>query len=218
MIHHYLHVKKIIVCVFISPKLIVHLNMIKTSLFSSAFIVLLGITAGCKKDDAAPPPPPNPCAGVTIAPVAGKTQTITGQSLGTITVTTPIGSGYTYSIGGAFQGSVNFFNLAASNYTLTAKNADGCTGKVDVTINGYGAKFFAVRTIINGYCGPCHLNGAVSGGKNFDTDDAVVASWDRIKARTVDGAPSFMPQGGQLTAIDKQKIVDWVNAGHRITD
>jgi hypothetical protein len=27
-----------------------------------------------------------------------------------------------------------------------------------------------------------------------------------------------MPQGGQLTAIDKQKIVDWVNAGHKITD
>jgi hypothetical protein len=46
----------------------------------------------------------------------------------------------------------------------------------------------------------------------------VVNSWDRIKIRAVDGNPSFMPQGGELTGPDKQKIVDWVNAGHRITD
>jgi hypothetical protein len=189
-----------------------------TSILFSVIIILAGISTGCKKTDTPPPSPPDPCAGVTIAPVAGKTHTITGQSMGTITVTSPIGSGYTYSIGGAFQGSANFFNLTAGNYTLTVKNADSCTGKVAVTINGYGAKFFAVRTIINGYCGPCHLNGSVSGGKNFDSDDAVIASWDRIKARTVDGTPSFMPQGGQLTAIDKQKIADWVTAGHKITD
>jgi hypothetical protein len=192
--------------------------MIKTLIFFSAIIILSGISTGCKKTDTPPPPPPDPCASVTIAPLAGKTHTITGQSMGTITVTTPIGSGYMYSIGGAFQGSPNFFNLAAGKYTLIAKNVDSCAGKIDVTINGHGVKFFAVRTIINGYCGPCHLSGAVSGGKNFDSDDAVVASWDRIKVRTVDGTPSFMPQGGQLTAIDKQKIVDWVNAGHKITD
>jgi hypothetical protein len=194
--------------------------MKKPIIFFSAIIVTAAFFAGCKKSDTtAAPPPPNPCAGITIAPVASKMPTITGQSVGTLTVTSPIGSGYTYSIDGtAFQASVNFSMLAAGNYTVTAKNADGCTGKVDVSIAGYGAKFYAVKIIVNGYCGPCHLNGAVSGNKNFDTDDAIVASWDRIKARTVDGAPSFMPQGGQLTAIDKQKIVDWVNAGHKITD
>jgi uncharacterized membrane protein len=139
--------------------------------------------------------------------------------MGTITVTSPIGSGFVYSIAGApFQPSTNFSNLPAGNYTLTAKNANNCTGSIPLTINGYGPKFFAVRTIINGYCGPCHLNGTISGGKNFDSDNSVVSSWDRIKIRTVDGNPTFMPQGGQLTAIDKQKIVDWVNAGHRITD
>ncbi len=175
--------------------------------------------AACKKTDTSPPPAPDPCSGVTITAVATKTHTITGQSLGTITVTSPIGSGYLYSIGGtSFQASTNFFNLAAGNYTLTAKSAANCTGTLAITINGYGPKFYAVRTIINGYCGPCHLNGAVNGGKNFDADTDVVNSWDRIKIRAVDGNPSFMPQGGQLTALDKQKIVDWVNAGHRITD
>ncbi len=184
-------------------------------------IIIAVLFAGCSKSDTTTPPPPtpDPCAGVTITPVAGKTHTITGQSLGTITVTSPIGSGYLYSIGGTgFQASTNFFNLAAGNYTLTAKNANNCTGTLTVTINGYGPKFFAVRTIVNGYCGPCHLNGSISGGKNFDLDSDVVNSWDRIKIRAVDGNPTYMPQGGELTANDKQKIVDWVIAGHRITD
>ena len=192
-----------------------------TKLFKKISIIIIAVIvfAGCKKSDPTPTPPPvDPCKGVTIAPAANKTHTITGQALGSITVTSPIGSGYLYSIGGSFQPSVNFFNLAAGNYTVTAKNADSCKGTVTVTINGYGTKFYAVRTIVNGYCGPCHLNGATSGSKNFDTDNNIVTSWDRIKARTVDGNPSFMPQTGQLTALDKQKIVDWVNAGHRITD
>ena len=177
----------------------------------------------CKKTDIATTPaatsPIDLCAGVSTTPVAAVTHSITGQSVGTITVSSPIGSDFLYSINGTtFQGSVNFFNLAAGNYTVTAKNAHGCMGKASVIINGYGQKFFNVRNIVNGYCGSCHLNGNISGGKNFDADASVIASWDRIKVRAVDGLPSFMPQGGQLTALDKQKIVDWVNAGHRVTD
>ena len=178
--------------------------------------------ASCSKSDPPPVPVPvNPCLGVTITPVAGVTHTITGQSLGTITVNSPIGSGFTYSITGVpYQPSTNFFGLAAGNYTLSVKNANNCIGTATVTINGYGPKFYAVRTIIKGYCGPCHLNGTSNGGKNFDADSDIVNSWDRIKIRAVDGNPSFMPAApnAQLTAIDKQKIVDWVNAGHRITD
>ena len=196
--------------------------MKKTTIYSVIAVVVL--MASCSKTDTTPVPPPvpvDPCLGVTITPVASLTHTITGQSLGTITVTSPIGSGFTYSITGMpYQPSVNFFGLAAGNYTISVKNASNCVGTKAVTINGYGPKFYAVRTIINGYCGPCHLNGAINGGKNFDADTDVVNSWDRIKIRAVDGIPSFMPQApnAPLTAIDKQKIVDWVNTGHRITD
>jgi len=74
--------------------------------------IVSALFPGCKKSDTTPVPAPDPClAGSTVLPVAGKTHTVTGQSLGTITVTSPIGSGYVYSIGGAFQGSTNFFNL-----------------------------------------------------------------------------------------------------------
>ncbi len=188
------------------------------SIFAAASFIV-----GCKKTETAAvipvPPVVDPCVGVTITPVADKGFTITGQSLGTITVTSPIGSGFTYSItGSASQGSTNFFNLPAGTYTVTAKNANNCSGTTTVTINGYGPKFYEVRKIVNGYCGPCHLSGAINGGQNFDTDNSVVAAWARIKARAVDGLPSFMPQNGQLTALDKQKIVDWVNAGHLTTN
>ncbi len=175
---------------------------------------------GCSKTDTPPPlPPPDPCLGVTLTPVAGVAHTTTGQTQGTITVTSPIGSGLMYRLNSTvYQASPNFSNLAAGNYILTVRNADSCKGSLTLTINGYGPKFYHVRTLVKGYCGPCHLNGTINGGKNFDTDNDIVNSWDRIKARAVDGNPSFMPQGGQLTALDKQKITDWVNAGHRITD
>ncbi len=189
------------------------------------FIIITAVLfTACSKSDTVPVPVPLPidsCLGVTITPIASVTHTTTGLTQGTITVTSPIGSGYTYNInGGTFQASTNFFNLAAGSYTVIAKNANNCKGTATLIINGFGPKFFAVRTLVNGYCGPCHLSGALSGGKNFDADADVVNSWDRIKIRAVDGNPSFMPQApnAQLTAIDKQKIVDWVNAGHRITD
>jgi len=195
--------------------------MKKFRVYSAVAIVFF--YAACSKSDTAPAPVPipDPCLGVTITPVTSVGHTITGQSIGTITVNSPIGSGFTYSITGVpYQPSTNFFNLAAGNYTVSVKNANNCVGTATVTINGYGPKFYAVRNIIKGYCGPCHLNGTVNGGKNFDSDNDIVNSWDRIKARAVDGIPTFMPEApnAQLTAVDKQKIVDWVNAGHRITD
>jgi hypothetical protein len=193
----------------------------KKLISSTLILSFLLFYQSCKKTDAvAPTPVVDPCAGVTITPLADKTFTITGQSLGTVTVTSPIGSGFLYSIDGtAFQASTNFFNLATGSYIVTVKNAINCVGNsLPLTIIGYGAKYYEVKKIITGYCGPCHLNGTVSGGQNFDTDNAIVAAWARIKARAADGVPSFMPQGGQLTALDKQKIVDWVNAGHLTTN
>jgi hypothetical protein len=62
------------------------------------------------------------------------------------------------------------------------------------------------------------LNGGLSGNKNFDADSSIVSNWDRIKARAVDGIPTFMPQNSQLTSSDKLKITDWIAAGHRQLD
>jgi hypothetical protein len=84
----------------------------------------------------------------------------------------------------------------------------------------YGPKYNLVKEIIVGYCGPCHRNGGNDGSKNFDSDLSIITNWDRIKARAVDNIPSQMPAAPNfpLTNPDKQKITDWINAGHRQSD
>jgi hypothetical protein len=156
----------------------------------------------------------NPCTGVTTQVLTTKFDAITGQNNGSISVTQPLGTGVTYSINnGAFQASTNFNNLAAGAYTIKAKTAMGCEGTSTATVNGFGPKYHAVKQLIMGYCGPCHLNGGNSGGANFDTDAQIVAAKNRIKVRAVDNLPTVMPVSGPLTAIDKQKITDWITAG-----
>lgn len=182
-----------------------------------ALILLLfgfAVIAACKKNSDAVPPP-DPCLNVTVTVQSTKFDAITGQTNGSITVTSPIGAGIMYGInGGAYQVSTNFNNLGAGTYTVSAKTIDGCTGNMQVIVNGYGPKYHAVKQLVLGYCGPCHLNGSTSGGMNFDTDTNIVNAWNRIQARAVNGVPSFMPQGGELTPVDKQKITDWINGGH----
>jgi hypothetical protein len=66
----------------------------------------------------------------------------------------------------------------------------------------------------------CHTGGSPAGGLNFTVDCTIVGSWDRIKARAVDAIPSQMPPppNPALNAADKQKILDWITAGHRFID
>ena len=181
--------------------------------------------AACNKSDA--PPPPDPCAGINYTIDYFKTEAIGASNNGTIIINSPVGDTISYKIGsGAYQTSNTFGNLAPGNYVITVKNQKGCTDTAQITILNYGPKYALVKMLISGsngsggYCGPCHLNGAVNGGKNFDTDANIISSWDRIKARAVDNIPSQMPElpNAALSAADKQKIVDWVNAGHRISD
>ncbi|MBK8142114.1 MAG: hypothetical protein IPK57_14825 [Chitinophagaceae bacterium] len=187
---------------------------------SVLFAIVLITTAmpGCSKKDT---PIPDPCLGVSYDVQYFKTESIGSSNNGTIAITFPIGDTISYQLNsGAYQASPGFTNLAPGNYVITVKNQNGCTDTAQITILNYGPKYALVKQIINGYCGPCHLNGAVNGSKNFDTDASIVSSWDRIKARAVDGNPSFMPiaPNSPLTNVDKQKITDWVNAGHRQSD
>jgi len=190
------------------------------SQLSSLVLISSVLAISCNKKDSAPPPP-DPCAGVNYVFEYFKTESIGTANNGTITINAPIGDTITYKLGsGAYQSSNIFTNLAPGMHIITAKNQKGCTDTAQITIFQYGPKYAQVKQLILGYCGPCHLNGGMEGGKNFDTDANIVASWDRIKARAVDNLPSQMPQApnAPLTAPDKQKIVDWVNAGHRQSD
>ncbi len=77
----------------------------------------------------------NPCAGVTIVVTTTQVNPTSGQANGTITTTASGSTGFTYSInGGAYQASNIFTGLATGNYTVTAKNINGCTGVVQVAL------------------------------------------------------------------------------------
>ena len=182
--------------------------------FVLAVMLIMGIPFACNKEKG-----PDPCANTSYDIQTVKTAAVGGVNNGSITVLYPRGDTLKYAINnGTAQESPIFSGLAAGNYIVKVINQKGCSDTVQLRILAYGAKYAAVKQLVTGYCGPCHLNGGASGGKNLDTDSSIVASWDRIRLRCVNGLPTFMPQNGQLTTIDKQKITDWVNAGHRLTD
>lgn len=182
-------------------------------------IVLLIFINSCSKNDT--PAAPDPCLGYNTFIGHTHTESIGTSNNGTISILSPRGDSISYKLGnGAYQSSWYFTNLAPGNYVVTIKNTKGCTDTAQITILNYGPKYALVKEIIVGYCGPCHRNGGISGGMNFDTDASIVASWDRIKARAVDNVPTQMPEApnAPLTAVDKQKITDWVNAGHQVSN
>lgn len=172
---------------------------------------------------------------ITADPCIGKTLTITSVTAGTdkcsvtgtgiITITAGGSTGFTYQLNsGAFQASNIFTGLAVNTYTIAAKDADGCikTGTASITQSPAGSNFSLVKTILQTNCAlsGCHSGSSPTGGLNFTLDCTIASSWDRIKARAVDGNPDFMPPAPnpQLSATDKQKILDWIAAGHKFTD
>ena len=64
----------------------------------------------------------------TAKPVATvNTQPSCTVSTGSIQVSSPVGTGFTYSTGGSFQTSTSFSNLSPGIYSVIAKNKDGCS-------------------------------------------------------------------------------------------
>lgn len=172
---------------------------------------------------------------ITLDPCIGKTLTITPATTGndkcsptptgTITITAGGGTGFTYSLnGGSFQASNIFTALSANAYNIAAKDIDGCikTGTATVSNAPAGTRFSAVRAVLQTNCAlsGCHLGSSPSGGLDFTLDCTIVSAWDRIKARAVDANPSQMPPPPTpaLSVTDKQKILDWITAGHRFVD
>lgn len=81
-----------------------------------------------------------------------------------------------------------------------------------------GPKFLAAKTVISGNCATsgCHVSPTNAGGQNFETNSNIVAAGTQIKTQAVD--LGTMPPTGALSASDKAKIADWINAGGRLTD
>jgi hypothetical protein len=70
-------------------------------------------------------------------PAASVTQPTCASATGTIIVTTPIGDGITYSIGGAYQSSPVFSGVTAGTYAVSVQSGAGCTSAANgsATVN-----------------------------------------------------------------------------------
>jgi hypothetical protein len=202
----------------------------KLKLIANATVALLSIIIllnACSKGGSAPttpstptPPSTDPCAGKTIT-VSGSATVADACSGAKVSVTASGSTGFTYSIdGGAFGASSDFTGVSVGDHTISVKDGAGCTqsAKVTVTQIAAGPFFSAVKTLIQAQCVSCHSGAGASAGRDWSKDCQVVANKDLIKQRTVDGTPSFMPQGGKLGAADMKIITDWVNAGGRYSD
>lgn len=193
-----------------------------------SFLVLIYIS--CSKDSPSPTPPPTGCSGINITVVGTTTAASSGLANGAINVSGNGSTSFTYSLnGGTFQSSGNFPGLVAGSYAVSAKNANGCTGSAQFNVGAAsacsgtpGPLFNAVKQLMAVNCAisGCHVGPNPQSGQDFSLDCTIVDNSTRIKARAVDGIPSFMPAPprAQLSAADKQKIVAWVNAGGQLSN
>jgi hypothetical protein len=196
-----------------------------------SYILALFISAvylSCSKGgDSSNPPPSNSCSGVNITVSTASTigTPCTSPANGSITVTASGSADLTYSIDGTnFQSSNVFGSVAPGNYTVTAKNGNGCRQTANITVAAApaGALFSAVKQVIQNNCVSCHSGSNPAGGRDWTVDCNVIAAKGNIKARAVDqaGTATQMPKppNAPLSDADKQKIVDWINAGGRYAD
>lgn len=168
---------------------------------------------------------PNPCAGVNITLTINVTNNTPCASppTGSINVSASGGAPpYMYSLnGGAFGPSGLFGNLATGSYTIRARDANNCNSPIsNVSVNNLpqGPLFTAVKSLIQANCVVCHNPSNPNGGMNWEIDCNIVNFKNNILNRAVNGTPSPMPPTGLLPPSERQKIVDWINAGGRFTD
>jgi len=168
---------------------------------------------------------PDPCTNTNIAistSIVNATPCTSTPNNGSITVNATGSSGFTYNInGGNYQANNTFTSLASGNYTIGAKDLNGCIKTVIVAVRqvASGPLFADVRALITTRCAGnnCHMNGSNSGGYNFDNDCSIVNTWNQIKAATDANRMPIQPNP-ILTAAEKLKISNWVNAGHSYTN
>ena len=139
--------------------------MKKFSTILKIFIAILVITSCKKSPTPAPTPTPvDPCLNKTIV-VAGTTTTTSNATAtnGSIAASASGGNGFTFSLNsGTAQASGTFSNLAIGNYTVTAKDSDGCVGTKSFTISATPCPSITVSGTSTNATNPSTSNGTIS--------------------------------------------------------
>lgn len=145
-----------------------------SSLAAGTYTITAKNANGCTGTKQATLTGADPCAGVTVVIASTQVNPGTGQSNGSVTASATGGSGFTYSLnGGAYQAGATFSGLAAGNYSLTAKNSNGCTGIKQVTLGASnpctGVTVTVTNTQVNPSAGVANgsITASATGGSGF---------------------------------------------------
>ncbi len=162
-----------------------------------------------------------PCPTINITTVLVGSEFCAPTNVGSVTINASGSTGFTYNLnGGTYQASNLFGGLAANNYTVGVKDANGCekTAVATVGVLAQGPLFTNVKAVLATNCAlsGCHAGAAPQNGINFTDNCTIVAQKIRINARAV--VAGTMPPSGAISAADKQKITDWINAGGKFSN
>ena len=164
-----------------------------------------------------------------IIPTVSIVQPTCVVPIGNVTVTSPVGAGFTYSIDGTnFQTSTTFNNLSPNNYTITVKNAAGCSNTNTFTIvqssTGIAPTFIitqpncATTTVVVTYTSPIGanfnysidgttfqsspiFNNVSSGSYNFIVRDVNTNCLINAGSRVINVTPNIPPAPTATTSI-----------------
>jgi len=131
----------------------------------------------------------DPCSGVTVTVTGSVQNASAGQSNGTVAATATGGSGFLFSIDGTnFQSSGLFNNLAAGNYTVTARNSSGCTGSAAFTV-GVANPCMGVAISVNA------TGSGTTQGQHNGSISAVATGGTAPYVFSINNGSTFQPSG-----------------------
>ncbi|WPP49331.1 SprB repeat-containing protein [Catalinimonas niigatensis] len=138
-----------------------------------------------------------------------------GETEGSIVIDASGGTApYSYSLDGEnFQSENEFSALTSGNYTLTVKDANGCTTELTANVNS-GISFSArISDIISTNCAVsgCHVAG--TGRLNFNEKSNILDNANTIKSRTGSKVMPPPDSGRSLSDDQIQAIACWVDDG-----
>ncbi len=117
---------------------------------------------------------------------------------------------------GEFQTDAVFENVPTGKHQIFMVDNVGCEFSKPITVDtiSIGIKFKVAASILRQNCSQCHSGVNPHAGLDFTSVCVILNHWQRIEARAVVGDPSPMPPGGLISLAERNKILDWLNAGH----
>jgi hypothetical protein len=140
------------------------------------------------------------------------------SSTGTVKVVSPFDTRFMYKLDqGNFQTNTDFINISVGKHLLSIKDNNGCVVTKEISIDSIKKSilFTEVEAILKMRCSSCHSGLNPHAGIDFTRICDILTNWNRIQSRAIEGNPTPMPQTGLISLVERNKIQQWINNGHK---